>query len=151
MPLGNDCHPNIAQHDEDIKMLEREFPRYTDPSHSRLSQMPAYMANKGGASDMVSSARLWSRTSSSVRSPSSAEQTSTAAEDNTYAELYAEAMQEAKEFTATYLKDVQLVFTRTNHYHHKMTKNGKVPLASCQKKGKSQVKVCKHGFPKDKR
>jgi hypothetical protein len=150
MSLGNECYPNIAQHEEDIKMLEKDWPRYKDSSHSRLSQMPAYMANKGGASNEVSSALLWSRTSASVPSHSSAEQSATTSEDNSYAELYAEVMQEAKEFTAAYFKDIQFVQSRTNHHHHKMTKNGRVPLTSCQKKGKAQVKVCKHGFPKEK-
>ena len=96
MSLGNECYPNIAQHEEDIKMLEKDWPRYKDSSHSRLSQMPAYMANKGGASNEVSSALLWSRTSPSVPSLSSAEQSATTSDDNSYAEVCAEAVQEAK-------------------------------------------------------
>ena len=54
-------------------------------------------------------------------------------------------------FKKNYFADVQAIFSRVQHHMHKRTKNGFVPLKSCQRKiGKSKKAgvTCKADFPK---
>ena len=56
---------------------------------------------------------------------------------------------DAARFKKTYFADVQNIFSRVQHYMHKRTKKGYIPLKTCQRKcGKKCSMTCKSDFPR---
>lgn len=137
MAMCSEEHPDVAKHERDIQELEKEWPRYASRSHHRLSQAPLYLSREADPDQTGSAAPLWRAEAGRT----------TQAE---FAAMVSEAHAEGANFLAAYNEDVQFVLSRTNHHHHKMTKDGRMPLGACRKKGKGNSKICKHGFSKDK-